>query len=678
MSALRSRSVTSVVALFAAHGLLHAQLSLDVPGVAVTEDFNIPGTSACTAPITWSDNSTIPNCYADRPVFYYSNGCANIGGLHVAGTNGEMAFGGRGSNSTAQVRWGVRFKNNTGVTLSALHLRARCEQWGQAQSNLTNNVTPFSYRTSSTPITDVTSGTYINNATWDLVSVTAPGSCGGGNTAIDGNANATWMEGCLNVTLAPGDEIMLRWWDTNDACNDHMLCVDDVSVTGIVGPAITGPESACAGVLVDLSASGGPGLLWSTGDTTATISVPPGTYTVTANSACGPLTATHTVTELPAAVAAIDPPGPASICSGGSLVLTASGGESYLWSTGSQDASITVNGPGTYVVTATTSCGSDQATITVTEQALPTAGIDPAGGELCPNSTMQLTASGGDGYLWSTSETTASIVISTAGTYSVSVTNACGTAEASVTIAPGHLPQATIDPAGPLMLCPGTTLDLEASGGTSYTWSTGSGQPGITVDAAGTYTVTAHNACGTDLASVVVNESPVEASFTASPQEGMAPLTVVFTNTSAPQDDVLWDLGDGSSTEASPTHTYTEEGTYPVLLTITNAQGCVDTATALIHVLPGEGWIEVPNVFSPDHDGVNDLFRVRYRALVRFNCLIFDRWGKQVGELDQADQGWNGRLNGEDLAAGVYFYVIQAQGVDGRVLDLHGDLTLLR
>ncbi|HEX2617730.1 MAG TPA: hypothetical protein VHL57_09325, partial [Flavobacteriales bacterium] len=245
---------------------VHAQLSIATPGVPVTENFDIPGSSACTAALTWADNATIANCYSDRPTFYYSVGCANIGGLHVAGSNGEMALGGRGSNSTTQVRWGVRFKNNTGVALSALHIRARKEQWAQAQSNLAINTVQFGYRVSSSPITDVTSGAYTTNSTWDLVSVTAPGSCGGGNSAIDGNAaaNSTWMDGCITVALAPGDEIMLRWFDVNDACNDHMLCVDDLTVTGVVGPTITGPLTGCADVPVVLSATGGPGLQWST------------------------------------------------------------------------------------------------------------------------------------------------------------------------------------------------------------------------------------------------------------------------------------------------------------------------------------------------------------------------------------------------------------------------------
>jgi hypothetical protein len=65
----------------------HAQFDILSVGEPVTVDFNIGGAAHCTSAIPWVDNMTIPYCYADRPTYNYSNGCANIGGLHVAGSN---------------------------------------------------------------------------------------------------------------------------------------------------------------------------------------------------------------------------------------------------------------------------------------------------------------------------------------------------------------------------------------------------------------------------------------------------------------------------------------------------------------------------------------------------------------------------------------------------------------
>src|SRR5688572_12780320 len=93
---------------------LHAQLSLTAIGTPATMDFNIGGSSSCSGATTpWVDNVTIPNCYSNRPSYAYSVGCNNTGALHVAGNGGETALGGRASNSTTLIVWGVRIVNNT-------------------------------------------------------------------------------------------------------------------------------------------------------------------------------------------------------------------------------------------------------------------------------------------------------------------------------------------------------------------------------------------------------------------------------------------------------------------------------------------------------------------------------------------------------------------------------------
>lgn len=662
-----------------------AQLSIAAVGVPVVQDFDIGGSMNCTANVPWQNDVTIPACYSDRPTYNYSNGCANVGGLHVAGSGGDMALGGRGSNSTSQVRWGVRFKNNTGVMLSALHIGIRCEQWGYAQSNLANNVTPFAYRASASPITDVTLGTYVNDPTWDLVSFTAPTGCSGGNSAIDGNSPAysSYQEGCLSVTLAPGDEIMLRWFDTNDACNDHMLCMDDLTVTGYQAPVLSvdGGTSFCAGDSVTLTVTGALDVTWSTGDTTAAITVhEAGTYTATCTQACGTATLSRTVTVIDAPAAAVDPPGPIGLCPGATQLLTASGGTSFLWSTGDTTATIEAAVAGTYSVTVTGECGTDEASATVVPSAMPVAQVAPQDPVLfCPGTPVTLIASGGDSYLWSNGDETASTTVSTAGTWMVTVSNACGSDAASAVTQAIPPPAVSIAASG-TVLCPDEAIVLTASGIGTYLWSTGDTTASITVTAGGIYAATASNACGNVSEALTIVESPLAAAFTASPLTGRAPLNVAFVNgTVPPTATSAWDLGTGQTMEPSPTWTYAEPGMYTVVLTAMDpATGCTDTAMVTIVVEPGTSTLTVPNVFSPNGDGVNDLFVMQQQGLVAFECILLNRWGQEVGRMTGPEQGWNGRKNGEPLPEGTYYYVVRASGLDGRTYDLSGAVTLVR
>ena len=74
--------------------------------------------------------------------------------------------------------------------------------------------------------------------------------------------------------------------------------------------------------------------------------------------------------------------------------------------------------------------------------------------------------------------------------------------------------------------------------------------------------------------------------------------------------------------------------------------------------------LQVPNVFTPNGDGLNDEFRVQYRSLAEFHCWVYNRWGKLVYEWTDPAKGWDGTINGSPAAEGAYFYVIRARGTD--------------
>jgi len=295
-----------------------------------------------------------------------------------------------------------------------------------------------------------------------------------------------------------------------------------ITVNALPTPSIS-PASAsiCVGGSTTLTASGGTGYNWSTGATTAAITVNPATtttYIVTVTNAAGCTASTGATVTVNALPNPSITPASASICAGESTTLTASGGTVYNWSTGATTAAITVNPATTttYIVTVTNAAGCTASTsATVTVNALPTPSISPASASICVGESTTLTASGGTGYNWSTGATTAAITVNpaTTTTYTVTVTSAAGcTASTSATVTVNALPSPSITPAS-ASICVGESTTLTASGGTGYNWSTGATTSAITVNPATTttYTVTVTNAAGCTAstgATVTVNALP--------------------------------------------------------------------------------------------------------------------------------------------------------------------------
>ncbi len=292
-------------------------------------------------------------------------------------------------------------------------------------------------------------------------------------------------------------------------------CTSTASVTVNVSPIITITESDNSGIANDdgiictgdaamLTASGGISYAWSTGATTDAITVMPAMttiYTVTVTDAGGcsaTATATITVNPLPtAAIAVSENSGLANndgnICAGASATLTASGGTTYLWSTGASTSAINVT-PGmttTYMVTVTNGNACTAiASQTITVNSNPSASISVSetsglvndDGTICAGSSATLTASGGTSYAWSTGQNTAVIMVSPVMTtpYTVTVTNAFGcssTATTTITVTPNPAFTSVITPLSSCTAADGA-INITVTAGTgpfSYTWFTANG-----------------------------------------------------------------------------------------------------------------------------------------------------------------------------------------------------------
>lgn len=548
--------------------------------------------------------------------------------------------------------------------------------------------------------------TYINNGCEAPIAVitadagTATSTCASGTIVLNGSAtgnytNVIWQGGAgvfsspnsltTNYTAGATESgsITLTLGAIGH-CADTVFSSVTISITPLPNPVITpsGSTSLCPGDAVTLTGSGGSSYLWSTGATSSSISVSAaGSYTLTATNSCGSQTTTQLVTVSSTPSVTINTT-TTSFCSGATAILYAIGGTSFIWNDGSSNDSLIVNTGGTYSVTSSSSCGTATNSITITELALPTAVVSASGATaLCPGSTVTITGSGGTSYLWLPSGATGNtFTTAAAGTYTLTATNACGSDTTALTISSLTAPSATISTLGST-ICAGSSTTLIASGGDTYLWS--NGQTGSTTNAntEGTYWVVASNACGSDSSSVFIHVDSVTASFSPSTLSGVYPLPVNFTNNSSPNAiDFIWDFGDNSSsTQYSPNINYTEPGNYTVTLTASNSNGCTDSYSVLLTVLELPSLLQIPNVFSPNGDDLNDEFYATGMGIKEFNCKIYDRWGILMSELVTIDSSWDARTtSGSEATDGTYFYLIKAMGVDGKEYNLTGFIQLIR
>jgi len=337
---------------------------------------------------------------------------------------------------------------------------------------------------------------------------------------------------------------------------------------------------------------------WSTGETTQSISVgQAGTYqvTVTGPNGCSDTDSIVITQSLDKPLVTIDPSATELTCAVTTITLdtVVTGGVTpytYAWSTGETSESIVVTAPGTYMVTVTGDNGcSDSATVTIT-QSTDKPGVSIVAPDTvltCEvgSATLTAVAVGGAGpfsYLWSTGETTQSIIVDQPGTYQVTVTGDNGCSDSvTITITQStDRPEVSIVAPDTVLTCDITEVTLTAQvapetgvAAFSYLWSNGSTDPSMVVAEGGTYTVTVTGEKGcSGAASVVITEDqepPVVSIATPEPLSATVSEVVLDATVSGGTSPYtyLWDTG--ATTEdvtVSATGTYT--------LTVTGANGC--------------------------------------------------------------------------------------------------------
>lgn len=124
-------------------------------------------------------------------------------------------------------------------------------------------------------------------------------------------------------------------------------------------------------------------------------------------------------------------------------------------------------------------------------------------------------------------------------------------------------------------------------------------------------------------------------------------------------------------------YTFDTEGVYYIRYVGSNSDGSCEYYGDTYTVSIGASELRIPNAFSPNDDGVNDVWKVGYRSLTSFKCWITDRYGNQIYYFDDPNEGWDGTYKGKKVKGGVYFYVIEAKGADGKKYKKGGDINIV-
>lgn len=400
--------------------------------------------------------------------------------------------------------------------------------------------------------------------------------------------------------------------------------------------------------------------------------------------------------------------------------ITPSANTSYTWTSSSgggistpiNQASATFTAPGVYTLSVentnngcvTTSTNSAHTftvyetinTPTISLVALTTNTFIGCGSSVSSvDYSVNVTSTGAVDYLWLPSgSATQSVSINTPGNYTLIVTdpitNCADTLDFSVltnTVAPQNVDAGS----GSVIACGLTSTNLSGAStntNVSYAWNgpsvtsiiSGSNTANPLVGETGTYTLTVtDNSTGCSAsATVSVIQGTINAAFTADTLNGIVPTTINFTDQSTGVNTFNWNFGDGNtSTTQNPSNIYNSAGVFTVTL-IVSAGPCIDTATAIVIIEDGLT-LEIPNVFTPNGDGKNDVFTIKSTGVKEISLQIFNRWGVKLYEFSGPKAAWDGLNNvGQDVPSGTYFFFVKANGFDGKEIEKHGTVNLFR
>ncbi|MBK7668017.1 MAG: gliding motility-associated C-terminal domain-containing protein [Sphingobacteriaceae bacterium] len=440
--------------------------------------------------------------------------------------------------------------------------------------------------------------------------------------------------------------------------------------------------------------------------------IPAGTYSCTVTDANGCSSISSTQITQPTQFSVSISSATLSACANTPINVNAigaggTGPYSYNWvsgpSTGAYSVNEALSGNYMYVVNAVDAFNCP-ATANINLTFFPLPNVNASSATICSGQTTSLIATGATSYVWQPGSITGS-TYPFSGNTSVNVSvvgtaNGCSnTATASVNVNPN--PTANIN-TGTANGCVPTCVEFNAAnssaGIASYNWIlngagiTGSVNGAYCFDEAASYTlgltVFDGNGCTSTITPVTITIHPQPiADFNHAPIKPIVNQDpfVTFTDASYNATIVSWNwyfmnTAQYTSIEQNPTFGYLEPGTYPVVLVVKSDFGCVDTLVRPLVVMEDFG-IYAPNAFTPNGDGLNDIFQPKGFGVVDYELNIYDRWGEKVFSTKKFEEGWDGKFmgrKGDIIEEGTYTWLINCTSVFGKSHELKGHVTLIR
>ena len=513
--------------------------------------------------------------------------------------------------------------------------------------------------------------TYVTQGPLTPTVLTTPASCTSNGTATIGFYNAaitytftpsgpTVGSGGVISGLVPGtDYTVIASIGNCTSTSSQPFSVE----AQLASPTVTvsGSLEYCTGSSTTITASGAQSYVWDdqAASTTAAITVMQGTYTVTGTDAGCSGQATVTVTEV--LVPNVDLGVDQEVCSQTTVLLDAgAGATSYTWSTGANTQTAEL-GAGTYWVEASNGSCSASDTIVISELQNPEPQVVASGSlTICDGGTVTLDAGAGyASYLWQPNgEQTQTITVSASGSYSAEVTDGAGCSGASnaVEVTIQNVADAVISANGPLEICSGESVTLDAGAGyDTYLWSNGAVTQTINAASAGDYSVSGTlGGCPYSSNTVTVSVNSFSPEIAASGTE----LSVTGSYSS-----YQWVLnGDPIPGATGPTYEAIASGNYTVI--VTDPNGCSGTSGILEYSLPvvdsiDETEMTIPFIMYPNPS--SGQFQIEMEMSGPYTVAVLNTIGQVVYNEEQS----NGNRSFVTLETSG-MYVVQVM-VDGRV-----------
>lgn len=365
------------------------------------------------------------------------------------------------------------------------------------------------------------------------------------------------------------------------------------------------------------------------------------------------------------------------------------------------DVSYTNFGNYNVTLTATNGYGCTGNTTSVIKSfALPTVSAGGPTGTVCFGTPKQLNATGAHTYVWSPAQNITCVDcpdplvnISTPAVYTVIGTTNEGCSDtALISLEIAH--PFSITYSSPDSLCEGSSKRLMASGAQNYTWtpSTGLSNPNIANPIANPVVTTNYMVIGTDDKNCFSDTAIVPITVFPRPRVNagnditlnVGHFVDLVPEISADVTEVTWSPTGSIFRSDYPSITVSPKETTTYRVSVSNAGGCVAFDELTVHVICTGANIFIPNTFSPNNDGNNDVFYPRGTGLFRIkSAKVFNRWGEIVYQrndfvANNAAAGWDGTYKGQKLSPDVFVYIVEVICDNNQVIPLKGNVALIK